>query len=100
MATSSAPTSDIQRPFQPQVVSQVVSGWFAAESAFANAARTSDPNAPELAATMIDPQLTWSRSLLGRMGASGQIATGPVKYGTPRVIALHGDRATVRTCAR
>ena len=98
--TSSAPTAVTRSPFPPQVVSQVISGWLAAESAFADAARTSDPDAPELAATTIDPQLTWSRSLLGRMEASGQIAEGPVHYGTPRVIAFHGDQATVRTCAR
>jgi hypothetical protein len=82
------------------VVAQVISGWLAAESAFTNAARTPDPDAPELGATTIDPQLTWSRSLLGRMAASGQTAEGPVRYGTPRVIALHGDQAIVRTCAR
>lgn len=79
--------------------SQVLSGWFAAESAFANAARMPDPYAPELAATTIDPQLSWSRALLDRMEVAGQIATGPVNYGTPRVIASHGDLATVRTCA-
>ena len=89
-----------QLTFQPKVVNQVVSGWLAAESAFADAARTSDPYAPELAATTIDPQLAWSRSLLERMGASGEIATGQSNYGTPRVVALHGNRATVRTCAR
>ena len=97
--TSSAPTSVIQRPFQPQVVSQVVSGWLAAESAFANAARTSDPDAPELAATTIDPQLTWSRSLLGRMGASGQIAKGPVQLRNAprhRIAWGPGHRSDVR----
>ena len=82
-----------------ELTSQVVSGWFAAESAFANAAHTSDPNTPELTATTIDPQLTWSRSLLERMEAAGQIARGPVDYGSPHVIAFHGGLATVRTCA-
>ena len=55
---------------------------------------------PELAATAIDPQLAWSRGLLERMAASDQIATGQDNFGTPHVIALHGDLATVRTCAR
>ncbi|MGD0392209.1 MAG: hypothetical protein ABSC41_06155 [Acidimicrobiales bacterium] len=99
-ATSSAPPSITRPPSRSQVVSQVVSGWLAAETAFGDAARTSDPDAPELAATTIDPQLAWTRSLLERMDASGQIAKGPVHFGTPHVIALHGDEATVRTCAR
>jgi hypothetical protein len=84
---------------QSQVADQVVSAWVAAESAFADAARTANRNAPELAATTINPQLAWSRALLERMSASGEIATGQSHYGTPRVIALVGHQATVRTCA-
>ena len=96
---SSNAVSTSTRQAGGQLASQVVSGWFAAESAFANAAHTSDPNAPELEATTIDPQLTWSRSLVERMEVAGQIARGPVNYGRPHVIACHGDLATVRTCA-
>ena len=97
---SSAPTLTTQPARQPQEVDQVLSGWLAAESAFADAARTANAYAPELTATTVDPQLAWSRALLERMAASNQIATGQDNDGTPRVIALHGDRATVRTCAR
>ena len=96
---SSRPLPESTTRTTSQVTDQVLSGWLAAESAFANAARTPDPNAPELAATTIDPQLAWSRSLLERMVAAGQIAEGPVQYGTPRVISLHGGLATVQTCA-
>jgi hypothetical protein len=70
----------------------------AAEQSFDNAALTSDPNEPDLAATTIDPQLSWTRSLLERMHAAGQIAKGPVHFGTPSIAALEGSRATVRAC--
>ncbi len=100
VATTSVPATPVRPPLRDSKVSQVLSGWFAAEAAFADAARTPNPNAPELAATTIDPQLSWSQSLLERMDASGEVARGPIDYGTPRVIALRGNQATVRACAR
>ena len=75
----SAVTPAHGRATQPQVIDQVVSGWLAAEGAFADAARTSDPFEPELAATTLAPQLGWTRSLLEKMSADGLMATGPVR---------------------
>jgi hypothetical protein len=85
--------------YQSQVIDQVASGWLAAEGAFADAARTSDPFQPELAATTLSPQLGWTRSLLEKMSANGLVATGPVHYGTPHVTVVQGAQATVRACA-
>jgi len=82
-----------------QEMSQVVSGWLAAEEAFADAARTSDPYEPDLAATTLDPQLDGTRSFLERMSAHGLVAKGPVQYGAPHITELHGTKAMVRVCA-
>ena len=97
--THSAVVSVTRQGNPAQVIDQVASGWLAAEGAFADAARTSDPFAPELAATTLAPQLGWTRSLLERMSAAGLVARGPVHYGTPHVAGLHGSDATVRACA-
>ena len=97
--TNSAVTSGPASTYQSPVIDQVASGWLAAEGAFADAARTSDPFEPELAATTLAPQLGWTRSLLEKMSADGLVATGPVHYGTPQVTGLHGAQATVRACA-
>ncbi len=97
--THSAVVSVTRQGNQAQVIDQVASGWLAAEGAFADAARTSDPFAPELAATTLAPQLGWTRSLLERMSAAGLVARGPVHYGTAHVAGLRGNDATVRACA-
>jgi hypothetical protein len=78
---------------------QIVAAWLSAEQAFATAALTSDPTEPDLAATTVDPQLTWTQSLLARMRAAGQIARGPIHYGPPSVTLVGADEATVQSCA-
>ena len=87
--TSSAPTAVTRPSFPPQVVSQVVSGWLAAESAFVDAARTS-----------VRTRRNWLHHYrsavdsvsfpIGTDETSGDVAGGPVDYGSPRVIALLG----------
>lgn len=76
----------------------VISAWVAAQRAFDDAARTADAGAPELAATMVAPQLAWTESLLGLMRAEGEEARGPVSLGDPRVDGPVTDVAVVRSC--
>jgi hypothetical protein len=85
-------------PPSPPAAGPVVSAWLSAEQSFDSAALTSDPDAPDLAATTIDPQLSSTRSLLSGMRAAGQIARGPVHFGAPTVTVLKDGRATVRAC--
>jgi hypothetical protein len=77
----------------------VVSAWMSAEEAFGTAALSGNPDEPSLAATTVASQLDWSRALLVRMRADGQVARGPVIYGHPRVTMLRNDLATVESCA-
>jgi hypothetical protein len=98
-APSGTPTSVPATPDRSVLSGQIVAAWLSAEQAFETAALTSDPFEPDLAATTVDPQLTWTRSLLARMGAAGQIATGRVRFGPPTVTLIGSDQATVRSCA-
>jgi hypothetical protein len=79
--------------------SAIVSAWVVAEQAFEDAARSADADQPELAATTIDPQLTWTKVLLARMRQNGQAAVGVDQFGHPRVMTEQGPLATVETCA-
>lgn len=78
--------------------SAVVSAWIAAQQAFDDAARSADASQPELAATTVDPQLTWTQSLLTRMRQAGEVALGPVRYGDPRVVDDRAGLATIEAC--
>jgi hypothetical protein len=78
---------------------QIVAAWLSAEQAFDTAALTSDPSEPDLVATTVDPQLAWTRSLLARMRAAGQIARGRIHYGPPSVKLVGPGEATVQSCA-
>lgn len=93
-STSTSRTSD-----RSVLSDQIVAAWLSAEQAFATAALTSDPSEPDLAATTVDPQLTWTRSLLARMRAAGQIARGRIHYGPPSVKLVGPGEATVQSCA-
>lgn len=77
---------------------QILSAWRSAEQAFESAAQTADPTAPALLATTIDPQLSFTESLLASMRTSGETAHGPVDLGQPHVVASTGEEATVRSC--
>ena len=76
----------------------VISAWTAAQLAFENAVRTADATAPELAATTVVPQLAWAESFLTLVRAAGEVATGPVAFGDPRVVSQGPDLATVWAC--
>lgn len=93
------PTSTSRMSNRSAISDQIVAAWLSAEQAFAAAALTSDPSEPDLAATTVDPQLTWTRSLLARMRAAGQIARGRIRYGPPSVQLVGAAQATVQSCA-
>ncbi len=78
--------------------SQILSAWLAAEEAFDTAALTADPDQPDLDATTVPPQLTWSQGVLQRMRGLGQIARGAVNYGKPEVVRVSAANATVTSC--
>jgi hypothetical protein len=76
----------------------IISAWLAAEKAFHDAALTSDPNAPELAATMIAPQLEGARRSLQELRAYGDIAKGRTDYGSPAIVRSDTGGAVVVSC--
>ena len=76
----------------------VVSAWIAAQLAFEDAARTTDATAPELAATTVEPQLSWVESFVTLIRAAGDMATGPVVFGHPLVSPRGPELTTVRAC--
>jgi hypothetical protein len=77
---------------------QVISAWLAAQKAFHDAALTSDPNAPELAATMVPPLLDNVTAGLARQRSAGEIGKGPTYWGTPHVTATGTAGAEVVSC--
>lgn len=76
----------------------IISAWLAAQEAFHQAALTSDPNEPELAVTMIDPQLSGVQSAMARLRAAGEVGRGPTFYGSPRVTSRDSANSTVVSC--
>jgi hypothetical protein len=77
---------------------QIISAWLAAEQAFHDAALTSDPNAPELAATTIPPILDTVRANLAQLRAEGDIAKGSSEWGNPHITARGPGRTEVVSC--
>jgi hypothetical protein len=77
---------------------QVVTAWFSAESAFETAALSSDPDEPDLSATTVSPQIEWTRSLLERMRAAGDVSRGAMRFSTPKVVSISPQLATVTAC--
>ena len=64
----------------------IVTAWFAAQKAFHVAALTSNPNSPDLAATMVPPQLDRCSDEPCDVRIARDIgARGPTLYGKPRV---------------
>ena len=77
---------------------QIISAWLAAEQAFHDAALTSDPNAPELAATTIPPILDTVRTSLAQFRTAGDISKGPSFWGSPHITARGPGRTEVVSC--
>ena len=75
-----------------------MTAWFAAQKAFHDAALTSNPNSPELAAAMIPPQLDRARTNLAAFASRGYEARGITHYGSTTVRTISGNRAEVVSC--
>lgn len=95
--TSTPAPSDVGA-LMPSAEDPIISAWFAAQRAFENAVRTADAGAPELTATMVAPQLSWDQSLMTLIRSAGDVASGPVDLGVPRIVARGPQMATVRSC--
>ena len=76
----------------------IVAAWLAAQKAFDSAAVTSDASSPDLATTMISPQLDHVRKNLATFASLGYGARGPTFYGSPKVQNLRGAQAEVVSC--
>lgn len=101
---SSAPTTTKSDPSSTATSSttaadgQIISAWLAAQKAFHDAALTSDPNAPELAATTIPPILDTVRANLAQSRAQGDIAKGPSRWGSPHITARGTAGTEIVSC--
>ena len=101
---SSAPTTTKSDPGSTVTSSttaadgQIISAWLAAQKAFHDAALTSDPNAPELAATMVSPLLDNVRANLAQLRAEGDIAKGRTDWGHPHITARGPTGTEVASC--
>ncbi len=89
---------DHQDPAVDASGEEVLSAWMAAQQAFEVAALTADPDEPDLAATMLPPQLDVSVSALTAMRNAGDVAEDTPTWGVPRVQVGPGGTATVRAC--
>jgi hypothetical protein len=76
----------------------IVTAWLAAQKAFDTAAITSDANSPDLAVTMISPQLDHVRKNLATFASLGYGARGPTFYGNPKVQDVRDTQAEVVSC--
>jgi hypothetical protein len=76
------------------VLSAYRAGWAAFEHALADA----NPSDPELAATMVDPQLQGVRANLLADRRAGMVGRGATTL-HPKIIALSATTATVVDCA-
>ena len=93
--TTSLPvTSTTLAPTSAAVLSAYRAGW----AAFEHALTTANPSDPELAATMVDPQLRGVRANLFADKRAGMVARGTFTL-HPKITALSATTATVVDCA-
>jgi hypothetical protein len=76
----------------------VLSAYRASWSAFEHALTTANPSDPELAATMVEPQLQSVKANLFADKRAGMVGRGTTTL-HPKVIALSATKATVVDCA-
>ena len=91
-------TGSAAQTASPVLVQQVTSAWKQAQSAFDNAALTSNPEYPALAETFTDPQLTRIRQFLEQQAADGDSAEGTSSSGSTTVTLEGPDLAKVQSC--
>ena len=97
IASTSIPattTTTTLAPTSAAVLSAYRAGWAAFEHALADA----NPSDPELAATMVDPQLQGVRANLLADRKAGMVGRGTTTL-HPKIIALSSTTATVVDCA-
>ena len=92
--TASAPTTTTTDPNTTAVLQAYRASWSAFEQALADA----NPNAPTLAATMVDPQLQGVRANLLSDQIHGMIGRGTFAL-HPKITSLTATMATVVDCA-
>ena len=93
--TTSIPvTSTTLAPTSAAVLSAYRAGW----AAFEHALTTANPSDPELAATMVDPQLQSVKANLFADKRAGMVARGTFTL-HPKITALSATTATVVDCA-
>ena len=93
--TTSLPvTSTTLAPTSAAVLSAYRAGW----AAFEHALTTANPSDPELAATMVDPQLQGVKANLFADKRAGMVARGTFTL-HPKITALSATTATVVDCA-
>jgi len=92
--TSIPATSTTLAPTSAAVLSAYRAGW----AAFEHALTTANPSDPELAATMVDPQLLSVKANLFADKRAGMVARGTFTL-HPKITALSATTATVVDCA-
>jgi hypothetical protein len=93
-STSAATSTSTADPATAAVVAAYRAGWAAFEHALADA----NPEDPELAATMVDPQLQQVKANLLADQRQGMVGRGMTTL-HPKVTALSATSATVVDCA-
>jgi hypothetical protein len=93
-STSIPATSTTVAPTSAAVLSAYRAGW----AAFEHALTTANPSDPELAATMVDPQLQGVKANLFADKRAGMVARGTFTL-HPKITALSATTATVVDCA-
>ena len=97
IASTSIPattTTTTLAPTSAAVLSAYRAGW----AAFEHALTTANPSDPELAATMVDPQLQSVKANLFADKRAGMVARGTFTL-HPKITALSATTATVVDCA-
>ena len=97
IASTSIPattTTTTLAPTSAAVLSAYRAGW----AAFEHALTTANPSDPELAATMVDPQLQGVKANLFADKRAGMVARGTFTL-HPKITALSATTATVVDCA-
>jgi hypothetical protein len=97
--TSAPPTPGADSGGEALLDDEIASAWQAAEYAFEAAVRSADPFQPDLQATTVEPLLGEIRQMLAQMQSDGEIATGPVHLGAPKIVTVGAEAATVTSCA-
>lgn len=85
-------------PGQAAGQAEILAAWRSALEAFEAGALVPDPAEPALAATTVNPQLSFSEALLSGLQASGDVARGRIDLGDPKVVASTSNEVTVRSC--